>query len=120
MARFKIDYDRESDDLFLYSEKKSKGSIEMGNLVLDFDNKGELVGIELFNAVQFLKDAIAKETGAQINKNFLSSLTSCFVSAKQQNNFLFLKIMLISGEIKISCPINTPLIEKTSPGLAYT
>ena len=47
---FKFDYDESSDDLFLFSPKsKSKGSVEFGDIVLDFNNKKELVGIELIN-----------------------------------------------------------------------
>lgn len=120
MAKFKIDYDRESDDLFLYFERKSKGSVEIGNLVLDFDHKGKLVGIEFLNAVQFLKDSVANDDKAQINKKFLSGLTECEVNTKYQNNFLFIKIMLAGEKTRVSCPINAPLIEKTSLGLAYT
>ena len=120
MAKFNIDYDKESDDLFLYSEKKSKGSIEIGDVVLDFDNKGILVGIEFLNTIQFLKNSVTKEVKNLVNKNFLSNLVKCEVQTKQQNNFLFVKIILTGKKTKISCPINAPLIEETSPALAYT
>ncbi len=119
MAKFNIDYDQESDDLFLYGEKKSKGSIEIGDIVLDFDDKGALVGIELLNAIQFLRNSVSEEGKSQIDKNFLSNLIKCEVDAKRQNNFLFIKIQLIGKKAKISCPINAPLIEETSPALAY-
>ena len=119
MAKFNIDYDKESDDLFLSSEEKSKGSIEIGNIVLDFDNKCRLVGIELLNAIQFLKDSVANGTEKIISKEFLSTLIGCEVETKQQNNFLFIKIILTGKLGEVSCPINAPLIQEASPALAY-
>ncbi len=120
MEKFKIDYDIESDDLFLFSDRKSKGSIEIGNLVIDFDNQGKLVGIELLNATQFLKNSVDSSVNEIISRYFLSKLTGCEVQVKQQNNFLFIKITLIGKNTKNFCHINTPLIEETSPALAYT
>lgn len=119
MAKFNIDYDKESDDLFLYSDRKSKGSIEIGDIVLDFDPNGVLVGIEFLNTIQFLKNSVTEEVKNQIDKTFLSNLLKCEVETKQQNNFLFIKIILIGKKTTISCPINAPLIEETSPALTY-
>ena len=58
MEKFNIDYDNESDDLFLYAKEKSKGSVEIGDLILDFDRGGKLVGIEMLNATNFLCDCV--------------------------------------------------------------
>ncbi len=42
MQKFNFSYDKENDDLFLFSPKsKSKGSIDLGQIVLDFNNKKE-------------------------------------------------------------------------------
>lgn len=117
--RFNIDYDKESDDLFLYSEKNSKGSIEMGNLILDFDVKDELSAIEILNATNFLKDSIANGEEKLITNEFLFTLISADVETKQKNNFLFIKIILSGRKGVVSCPINAPLIEEPSPALAY-
>tara|TARA_Y100000310_G_C20151489_1_gene564946 strand:+ start:120 stop:278 length:159 start_codon:yes stop_codon:yes gene_type:complete len=43
MSEFNVDYDKDGDDLFLYGKEKSKGSIEIGNLVLDYSKEGKLV-----------------------------------------------------------------------------
>ena len=61
--KMNFSYDRESDDLFLYSSK-SKGSIEIGDFILDFNNRKELVGLELMNASRVLEDI----TGENVNK----------------------------------------------------
>ena len=118
MVKFKIDYDKESDNLFLFRQEKSKGSIEIGNLILDFDSKGKLAGIEFLNATKFLKDSVAEDVKTFISKEFLSNIVKCEIESKQKNNFLFIKIILVGKKIEVSCPINTPLIKETSPALA--
>ena len=117
MEKFKIDYDKESDDLFLYAKEKSKGSVEIGDLILDFDRKGKLVGIEMLNATKFLSDCVADKDA--VSKELLSNLVKCEVEVKQKNNFLFIKIFLIGKKITIPCPINAPIVTETSPALAY-
>ncbi len=123
MVNFNVDYDKDADDLFLYSEEKSKGSVEIGDLVLDFDRKRKLVGVEILNATNFLVDCVAN--GKEISKEFLSSLIKCEVKIEQKNNFLFIKMLLIGKnaqgkKAQITCTIPTPHITKTSPALAYT
>lgn len=118
MEKFNIDYDKESDDLFLYAKEKSKGSLEIGDLILDFDRNGKLVGIEMLNTTKFLSDCVADKE--KISKEFLSSLLKCEVEIKQKNNFLFVKINLIGKDIIVPCPINAPIVTETSPALAYT
>ncbi|MBU2637908.1 MAG: DUF2283 domain-containing protein, partial [Nanoarchaeota archaeon] len=50
MQKFNFDYDSGNDDLFLYNpQSKSKASIEMGDFILDYNNRKELVGIEIVN-----------------------------------------------------------------------
>ncbi len=61
MKQFKYDYDKENDDLLIYLDsKKSKGSIEMGNFVFDFDEKEDLVGMEIFDASKVLSKLVSK------------------------------------------------------------
>lgn len=51
MKDFKIDYDVENDSLFVYLEgAKSKGAVEIGNFVLDFDCENNLVAMEILDA----------------------------------------------------------------------
>ncbi len=61
MEKFNFSYDLESDDLFIYlEEKKSAGAIELGNFVLDFDSKGDLVAIQILNISEILNRFFSK------------------------------------------------------------
>ena len=61
MKTFKFDYDSENDDLFAYLDGcKSEGAVELGNFILDFDKKGNLVAMEILNATDFLSKILSK------------------------------------------------------------
>ncbi len=117
--RFNIDYDEKSDDLFLYNDRDSKGSIEMGDLILDFDSDGNLTPIELLNATTFLRDSVSDKEEKLVTGDFLLTLIGAEVFTKQQSNFLFIKIILTGKKDVISFPINAPLIGEASPALVY-
>ena len=88
MEEFKFDYDRENDDLFLYSgNNKSKASIEIGSIILDFDKNRKLSGIEIMNATRFLNSLITEEK-ISITKDLLSNLVACRVDSRSQDNLL--------------------------------
>ena len=110
MEKFNIDYDKESDDLFLYAKEKSRGSVEIGDLVLDFGRDSRLVGIEILNATKFLGDCVAEKN--LISGEFLSELVKCEVDVKQKNNFLFIKINLIGKKVIVPCLRVKPLFAK--------
>lgn len=61
MEKFNFSYDLESDDLFVYLEgKKSSGAVELGNFVLDFDSKGDLVAMQIINFSEMLNKFFSK------------------------------------------------------------
>jgi len=61
MKDFKIDYDTENDSLFVYLEGvKSKGAVEVGNFVLDFDENNDLVAMEILEAKNIFKIILTK------------------------------------------------------------
>ncbi len=61
MEEFNFDYDLENDDLFVYLEgKKSNGAIELGNFILDFDNRGDLVAIQILNVSEIFNKFFSK------------------------------------------------------------
>ena len=116
MPEYKFDYDKENDDLFIHRrDSKSKGSIEFGDLVLDFNSKKQLVGIEILNASKFLKDI----TGRDIT-SLLEQLKSCSIDVKAKNNILLIKIILSTDSEEVSPIIPVPIITEPSPSLAYT
>jgi len=119
MQKFNFSYDKENDDLFLYSSKsKSKGSIEIGDLIIDYNSNKELVGIQITNASKLLKD-LSNEKLPEIKK-VLSSLVSCKVDIKARNNILLVRIFLLTNEKEMTSAIPIPNIMRSSPALAYT
>ena len=120
MQKFKFSYDKESDDLFLYNPKsKSKGSVELGDLVFDYNNKKELVGIQIMNATKLVKN-ILNDKDIEIIKETLYNLKECKVDIKAQNKLLIIKIFLSSKINEISPILPIPRIHETSPALAST
>ena len=114
MRKYKFSYDKDSDDLFLYrANTKSKGSVETGNLVLDFNAKKELVGIQFINATKFIKDLIGEKVSEL--KDLFSSLKECRVDITKQKNMLFIKVFLISDKKEIQAPLMVSTITESSP-----
>lgn len=61
MEKFNFDYDSENDDLFIYLEgKKSSGAVELGNFILDFDYKYNLVAMQILNVSEVLSKILPK------------------------------------------------------------
>jgi len=61
MEKFNFNYDPEEDDLFIYLEgKKSSGAIELGNFILDFNDNGDLVAIQILNVTEVFEKVLSK------------------------------------------------------------
>jgi len=117
MQKFNFSYDKENDDLFLFSSKsKSKGSVELGDFVFDYNTKKQLVGIQIMNASNMFKD-IVNESQSVIKK-LLTNLEKCKVDIKPKNNILMIKIFLFSKLKEITPVIPVPSITESSPALA--
>lgn len=114
LRKFKIDYDQENDSLFLY-RGKSRGSIEFGNFIFDFDVQNELVGIEILNASSMLQDLDIAEN-VKISKKMLAQILQCMIDVKIRDNLLVLKVYLyLENDMKIIAPIQIPTIVEHSP-----
>tara|TARA_Y100000310_G_C20701281_1_gene830133 strand:+ start:5962 stop:6300 length:339 start_codon:yes stop_codon:yes gene_type:complete len=111
MKKYNFSYDQENDDLFLFDPKsKSKGSIEFGDLILDFNSKKELVGIQMMNASKFLKDILDEDVD-------LRGLEECKVEVKVKNNLLLIKIGLFTKLKALNPVLTVPNIKERSPAL---
>ena len=118
MRKYNMSYDKEQDDLFLYNPiAKSKGSVEFGDLVLDYNYKKELVGIQMLHASKFLSDFIEMQDDKI--KKFLQEVTACAVETRAKNNMLIIKIHFISKEKEITPVISIPSLTTSSPALVY-
>ena len=116
MARFNFDYDHENDDLFIYSKlAKSHSSVEIDDMILDFDSKGNFAGLEMINAMKFFK-----YLDAGVDKAFLKGLKKCNIDVIKKGNFLMLKLLLVSKKKgEVTAPLLIPTIKKPSPSLAF-
>lgn len=111
---------KSDDNLFLYNPKsKSKGSVELGDLILDYNNKKELVGIQIMNASKLIKEMVDKKD-SRIIKEVLNNLMECKLDIKVKNNLLIIKVYLLSESKELSLIISVPSIKESSPALAYT
>ncbi len=118
MQKYKFSYDKDNDDLFLFNPKsKSKGSVELGDLVLDYNTKKELVGVQLMNASKFIKEFIGENVSTI--KEHLNNLKECKIDVKPKGNLLIIKIFLIGKPKELAPVISVPNIMESSPALAY-
>jgi len=109
--KFRVDYDYENDSLFLY-RAKSKGSVELGNIILDFDANKELVGIEILGASKFIQSI--SET--RISKKLLSTISDAKIDMRHEGGFLILKLLLSFAEHEqVLAPITVPSLKESSP-----
>jgi uncharacterized protein YuzE len=113
---FKFHYDSEHDVLYIQNaDKKVEESIEFSeDIVLDLDNKGRVIGVELFYASELFKPF-----NKEINKEFLMKLEDAGLEYKDFRNMWFVMLLLKSGSKQISQAL-PPLrkSEYTSPLIA--
>jgi hypothetical protein len=118
MVNFEFSYDQENDDLFLFrKDAKSKGSIEFGNLVLDFDSKKMLVGLQIMDATDFISEMTVLDK--KTVKEILINLESCKGDFKPYRNMVLFKIVLFS-KYKKETPVSIMLPNITTPSPAIT
>jgi len=79
--KIKIDYDYENDSLLVYKEGvKSKKTLDLDDILIDFDENGDVVGIEILNASKLfnvdkydlLKNLIKFEAVGKITKDLIT------------------------------------------------
>lgn len=117
MRNFNHSYDAENDELFLFRpDTKSKGSVEIGDFVLDFDSKNGLVGFQVMNASKSIKDMVDSDIVSV--RKLLSNLTECRLEAKSKGNALIIKFVLVSGNDELMPVFCLPSIKESSPALA--
>lgn len=118
MQRFNYDYDTDNDDLFLFNPKsRSRASVELGNIIFDFNSRKNLVGIQLMNASKLLKDMV-DDSSIKDMKEFLKSLKGCNVEIKDNQDILIVKFLLISDMQEIQAVLSVPKITESSSTVA--
>ncbi len=105
-----FDYDYENDSLFIYNpNSKSKGSVELDDLIIDYNANQEISSVELLNASQFFN------FGSSLNREKLTDLADCKLEVIPKHNFVVLRFLLIFTNKEILttpkyCPEASPLI----------
>ena len=114
--KFEFFYDKEDDILYIRNAlKKVEESVEFSeDIVLDLDNEGRVIGVELFYASELL-NLFNKE----IDKEFLMNLLDAELEYKEYRNVWYVLLVLKSGNKVISQAL-PPLrkSEYTSPLIA--
>lgn len=105
--KFKFHYDKEDDVLTIYSpNSKYSESIEYDeNLIIDLDKDGNVIGVEIFDASEFLH-----AFNDFVNKEFLENLEEAYLEYKEFRNKIFLILVLKSKSGFVKQPM--PLIRK--------
>jgi uncharacterized protein YuzE len=111
-----IDYDGESDTLYLHSGKeKAAGSIDFGSTILDYSKKGEAIGIEFLNATKTITPLLLvspKEIYADkktLKAEWLNKITKASISAHTEANFLIITFELRYNRQEATGKVGLPL-----------
>ncbi|MFT4309320.1 MAG: DUF2283 domain-containing protein [Candidatus Woesearchaeota archaeon] len=93
MKKYDFHYDSNYDSLFIHQlDRKSSGSIDMGDIILDYDSNEEFVGIQLLNASELISD----NTGETRIKSMLKNLTKCSIRTLDKKGIVTIVILLES------------------------
>jgi uncharacterized protein YuzE len=105
----RISYDKENDLLFIhkgfYENEKFKTNIDIGDLILDLSTKKRIVGIEIINASEFLK-----EFG--IGKSTMENMEDAKFEAQIKPNSIIIGLKLKTKKEEIPAKIAVPLHTK--------
>lgn len=114
--KFKFDYDEEEDLLYIYNEnKKSKGSIEFGDLIVDLDKNQNVVGLEIFDASKYLSYL----TNKRITKKQLKKIETASLFFSVEKGFILIKFVLPLNKERIPVPIMIQNMHYRSPSLRF-
>ena len=114
---FNFDYDPENDLLYIYKNEKAFGSVEFGeDIIIDFDKKMNVVGLEFLGASEILSK-LSK------NKAAASSLPNLHSAKFNTVNIGGLIVIIYTLKFANDCPaienrLTIPDITRQSPVLA--
>jgi uncharacterized protein YuzE len=114
----KIDYfyDYNEDNLYIYKDIKSYGSLEFGDsIILDVDKNLDIIAIEFLNASKI----ISTLTGNKVTKKVLSNLKEAKIQTQKSGQIMITTFKLKISETEfIEDKISIPNIKYKSPVLA--
>ena len=108
--KFTWDYSAQSDILNIHKTGKIvKGSTELGDFTVDFDEDGTILGLEIMNVSDFLQEA-------GISHDDLTNLQSAelsVTSGRGDVHYIWIKLMLPMNVEKI-IPIPAPVLAEAA------
>jgi len=99
-----FDYDPENDSLFIYKKSKIKGSIEIGDIIIDISVDGKIKGIEMLNASNFLKNL-----GIKAPKDVLKNIKSANIWAVYKPDSIIIYYSIVSEKKEVKSSIAVPV-----------
>lgn len=116
LRRFSHDYDTDNDNLFLYDPKsKSSSSVEINGLVIDYNSKNEISGVEISNASKFLSNS----SDVRVTKDMLSKIIDSKIQIKNTGGLLFLRFLIVLPQNKeITTTLTMPYLEESNPAIS--
>ena len=103
------DYDFENDNLYFYTNKKYKDSIEFFGFIIDITTDEDIKGIEILNASEVLSD-LSQET---IPKTMLKKIIYPTMNIKTINDLMIIKFDFKTNSKEFSLPLNITNPQKT-------
>lgn len=99
-----FDYDPENDSLFIYKKSKIKGSMDIGDIIVDISIDGKVIGIEMLNANEMLKNL-----GIKSPKEVLNNIKSVSIRAVYKADSIIVYYSIISKAREVSSSIAVPV-----------
>jgi uncharacterized protein YuzE len=97
-------------------DSKSKASIEIDDLIIDYNAKKEISAIELLNASKFFKDFSSKNF--KLSKEKLNEISECKIEIIAKNNFFMIKFhFTLNSKEELFAPVMIPSINELSPAV---
>jgi uncharacterized protein YuzE len=99
---FSWDYSEKSDILNVHEVgKKTAGSAELADFTIDFDNNGNVVGLEVMHASEFFSD---------VDITNLSEIKTAKLLIKPRGNALTVAVKLSLPHMEQVVPIPAPVV----------
>ncbi|HZX34022.1 MAG TPA: DUF2283 domain-containing protein, partial [archaeon] len=109
-------YDYAEDSLFMYNEKKkSGGSVELGELVIDLDRAGNVAALEISGASKYLSEL----TGRKLSRAQLKKMDEAAITVNAKKGTIIIKIFLPIENEKVPATIAVQNMNYNSPALAH-
>jgi len=99
-----FDYDPENDSLFVYRKAKIKGSVDIGYFVIDISTEGKVIGVEILNVSEFLKNL-----GINDPKEFMNSIKNAGFRAVYQPDSIVVYFMIYSKVKQVTSSVAVPI-----------